>query len=164
MIAAALFAIGVVVHNADHVRRGADAVEPDVFWLGTAAIGMEVALVGLLCQRHRIAPLAAAVAGFGLATGYVLVHFLPERQWLSDPLIATSGIDRWSIFAASFEVAVALVLGLVGLRALRRLGGLRSAARPSPQQKSPREALLHPITLAFALTQAVTLAVSFAQA
>ena len=161
--AATLFAIGVVVHNADHVRRGAEAVEPDVFWLGTAAVGMEVAIVGLICQRHRTAPLAAAVAGLGLAAGYLFVHFLPERTWLSDPLVAQSDIDRWSVIAASIEVVAALALGLVGLIALRRLGGLRSAARPNPQQRSLRDALLHPVTLTFALTQIGTLAASFAQ-
>ena len=155
------FAIAVALHNADHVRRGADAVDPDVFWLGTAAIAVEVALVVIICQRHRFAPLCAAVAGLTLASGYVFVHFLPERPWLSDPLVGVSGIDAWSIVAASIEAAAALVLGLTGLADLRRLG---SAASPTAEQRTVRDALLHPVALAFALTQVGTLAVSFAQA
>lgn len=151
------------MHNGDHLRRGADAVDVDVFAIGTAAIALEVALVVLVCQRHRVAALAAAVAGFGLAVGYVVVHFLPERSWLSDPLLGEAGVDGWSLLAASIEVVAAVALGVVGVHALGRLGGLASAARPHPTERTLRGALLHPLALAFTVSQVVTIAISFAQ-
>ena len=158
-----LFAAAVIVHNADHVRRGADAADADVFLIGTAAIALEVALVVLICQRHRVAPLASAVAGFSLAAGYVFVHFLPRRPWLSDNLVSGSETDAWSIAAASIEVVAAVILAIAGLGALSRLGGLGSGVRPNEHQRTFREALLHPLALAFAASQAVTLAISFSQ-
>ena len=163
VVAGALFAAAVVLHNGDHVRRGADAVDADVFWLGTGAIAVEVALVVLICQRHRLAPLAAAVTGASLAAGYVFVHFLPERQWLSDPLVGREAVDSWSVFAASFETAAAVALAVAGVAAVARLGGLDAAGRSRSQQRGLREGVLHPVALAFAITQAVTVALSFSQ-
>lgn len=157
------FAAAVIAHNADHVRRGVDAVDPDVFLIGTAAITLEVALVVLICQRHRVAALASTVVGFSLAAGYVFVHFLPERPWLSDNLVTAKGIGAWSIAAASIEVVAALTLAIAGLGALSRLGGVGSAVRPYLHQRTLREALLHPLALTFAASQAVTLAISLSQ-
>ena len=161
--AAAFFAAAVVLHNGDHVRRGADSVSTDVFWLGTAGIVLEVVLVLVICQRHRIAPLAAAVAGTNLAAGYVLVHFLPERSWLSDSFTGGADVSPLSWIAALVEVAAAVTLAVTGLVVLSRRGGLASAARPYPGQRTLRQAALHPLALGFALTQVVTVAVSFAQ-
>lgn len=159
-VAGLFFALAVAFHNADHVRRGADAVQGDVFWLGAAAVAVEVALVVLICQRHRLAPLGAAVAGLLLAVGYVFVHFLPERSWLSDPLLTARGIDDWSIAAAAVEAIAALVLGLTGLAALRQFG---SVATVHPRQRTLRAGLAHPVALVFLLTQVVTLTLAFAQ-
>lgn len=47
VLAAAFFTLAVLIHNADHVRRGADSASLAVFWVGTAAIGLEVAIVVL---------------------------------------------------------------------------------------------------------------------
>jgi hypothetical protein len=163
LLAAAFFAVAVVLHNADHLRRGADAVSREVFWLGTAGIVLEVGIVALVCQRHRIAPLAAAVTGFGLATGYVVVHFLPWSSSWSDSFTSGSDVSPLSWAAASLEVVAALTLASVGLVVLSRRGGLASAARPYPGQRSVREALIHPLAFLFALSQAVTLVVSFVQ-
>ncbi|HVF33480.1 MAG TPA: hypothetical protein VM933_10645 [Acidimicrobiales bacterium] len=160
--AGVFFAVAVVLHNADHVRRGADVVASDVFWLGSAAIVLEVALVALICQRHPVAPLSAALAGLTLAAGYVLVHFLPERPWLSDPLLSTRGVDPWSVLVASIEIVAALVLGLAGLVALHRLGGPGSTVG-APQPPTRQRTVLHPVALGFALIQVATLAASFAQ-
>lgn len=163
LVVGALFVLAVVIHNGDHVRRGADSLDAGVFWLGTAAIALEVGLVVLVYQRHRLAPLAAAVAGLTLAAGYVLVHFLPEWGPFSDPLLGEDGIDGWSITAATIEVVAALALGAAGLVALRRSGGLASAARPRPEQRTARQGLLHPVVFVFALSQIPVLIVSFAQ-
>ena len=124
---------------------------------------IEVAVVVLICQRHRLAPLAAAVTGFSLATGYVVVHFLPARSWASDSF--TSGVDvsplSWT--AASLEVAAAVALGAAGLLVLRRRGGLASAARPVAGQLPLAAGILHPVALAMLAGNVILLVVSVAQ-
>src|SRR5205814_1150476 len=57
LAAATLFTVAVLVHGADHLRRGVDTVGRDVFWAGTAGMVLEVAVVVLITQRHRLAPL-----------------------------------------------------------------------------------------------------------
>ena len=99
--ATALFVLAVIIHNSDHLRRGADKLTPDVFWLGTVGILVEVALVVLILQRHRLAPLAAVVVGVSLAAGYVEVHFLPGHGFLSDSFTTAAQVSALSWFAAS---------------------------------------------------------------
>jgi hypothetical protein len=163
--AAYLFTAAVIVHNSDHVRRGADAISRDVFWAGTAGVVVEVGIVVLVCMRHRLAPLAAIAVGWSLAPAYVLVHFLPERGWLSDSF--TSGVDvsPMSWFAASFEVLVALLLGVAGWWVLRQRGGLASASAAAlhDEQRPVRDGLLHPAAMTMLLANAAIVAISFAQ-
>ena len=145
--ASAFFTAAVLFHNADHVRRGADSLTTDVFVAGTAAIVLEVVIVVLCCQRHRVAALVAAVAGIQLAIGYVLVHFLPDRSWLSD----------------SLEVLAASALALAGVAVLLRRGGIGSAVAPYRGQRTVVDAVRHPLALAMALGNVAVLAISFAQ-
>lgn len=161
--AAAFFTIAVLLHNADHARRGADSVGRDVFWLGTAGIALEVGVVVLATQRHRLAALAATAIGFPLALGYVVVHFLPARSLFSDSFTSATNVSRLSWSAASLEVAAALTLGIAGLVVLRRRGGVASAAQVNPDQRSVQQAVTHPIALAMILGNAILLAISFAQ-
>ncbi|MEY2421096.1 MAG: hypothetical protein QOI95_1163 [Acidimicrobiaceae bacterium] len=163
LAAAALFTVAVLLHNSDHVRRGADAVNKDVFWAGTSSLFIEVAIVVLVCRRHRLAPLAATAGGFSLAAGYVLVHFLPARSWLSDSFTSASNVSPLSWMAASFEVIAAITLGVVGVVALRRHGGLASATRPVADQLSLRDGLTHPFALAMMIGNAAIFVISFAQ-
>src|SRR6478609_808477 len=106
--AATFFTVAVLLHNADHLRRGVGSVQASVFWAGTLAIAVEVAPVLLAFMRHRLAPVAAVAAGFGLAVGYLVVHFTPQRSWLSDS-IPDRGLGWMSWTAASLETAAALV-------------------------------------------------------
>jgi hypothetical protein len=161
--AAAVFALAVVLHNGDHVRRGTDAVDADVFWVGTAGIALEVAVVVLVCARHRLAPLAAAAAGVGLAAGYVVVHFLPERSWLSDSFTGGADVSPLSWTAASLEVVAALALAAAGAVVLDRRGGLASASAPRADEVTLAEGLRHPLALGFALSQVAVVAVSVGQ-
>jgi len=160
---AAFFTVAVVLHGADHLRRGADTLGRDVFWVGTAAIFPEVAVVVLACQRHRLAPLVAGVTGVSLAVGYVVVHFLPTRSWLSDALVGVSDVSPLSLAAASLEVVAASALGVIGILVLRRRGGLASAAVPHPRQRSLREAVTHPVALAMIFGSMVLLVISVVQ-
>ena len=65
--AVTFFAVAVLIHNSDHMRRGFDSVGRDVFIVGSSAIALEVGIVVLCYQRHRWAPLAAGVTGFSFA-------------------------------------------------------------------------------------------------
>jgi hypothetical protein len=163
LAAGTLFTIAVVVHNSDHLRRGIDSVERDVFWVGTAGILIEVGIVVLVCARHRVAPLAALAVGWSLAPAYLVVHFLPQRSWLSDSLPSGTDVAALTWFAASFEVVAALVLGLAGWGVLRQRGGLASAARPHEGERPLRDGLLHPVALVMLLVNVVIVAGSFAQ-
>jgi hypothetical protein len=159
--AAALFTVAVIIHNSDHLRRGVDKLTADVFWVGTAGILLEVGLVVLICQRHRLAPLAAAVGGLSLAGGYVEVHFLPAHRWLSDSFTSATQVSPLSWTAASLEVFAALALAVVGLRVLGRRGGLESASRPYPAQRQVIAGALHPLAAVLILSHLITLVVSF---
>ena len=156
-----LFTAAVLFHNGDHVRRGADAVAGDVFWAGSLSIFLEVAIVVLVIQRHRVAPLFAAATGFSLAAGYVLVHLLPARSWLSDPLFS-GGAELVSQLAASVEIAAALALGAAGAIALRQHGGLASAASRGAPPAPWSKVLTHPAVLAMALGNTVIFVLSLA--
>ena len=156
-LAAVFFALAVLFHNSDHLRRGAGDLPGDVFIAGTLAMVLEVGVVALVFARHRAAPLAAMAVGLSLAAGYLVVHFTPGRGWLSDSLLSTS--MPVSILAAGLETASALALGLVGAQIVRQRG-LAAMGGPS---RLDREGLRHPIVLAMALGNAVILAASVAQ-
>lgn len=155
------FSVAVLAHNSDHARRGGDSVSLDLFVVGSLAILIEVAIVVLVLQRHRVAPLAASVTGFSLAAGYVLAHVLPPRGWVSDALFS-GGASPLSQSAAILEIAAALTLGIVGTVVLRRRGGLVSAARDHAAARPLAAALVEPATVAMALGNAVILVVSVA--
>ena len=156
-VAAALFAVAVLLHNSDHVRRGAGDLHGDVFVAGTLAMVLEVGVVALVFARHRAAPLAAMAVGLSLAAGYVFVHFTPDRGWLSDSLLSTSMVV--SIVAAGLESVTALYLGVVGARIVQRRG---LAAMSGPGNVDPR-GLRHPTVVAMAIGNAALLAASLVQ-
>jgi hypothetical protein len=119
--AAIVFAVAVLVHNGDHLRRGGDSVSTEVFWAGSSAMILEVGVVAMVLMRHRLAAAAAVTVGFALALGYISVHFTPQRSFFNDSLIS-GGASPISIAAASFEAAGALALGVTGWLALRASG------------------------------------------
>jgi hypothetical protein len=159
--AATLFTIAVLIHSADHLRRGTDAIDRDVFWLGTAGVALEIAVVVLACQRHRVAPLFAGVVGSTLAAGYLAVHFLPARSLFSDSFTSASNVSPLSWFAASLEVIAAVTLAAVGFAVLRERGGLVSAAEPYAGQRPLREGVMHPLALVMIAGMVLTLVISF---
>jgi hypothetical protein len=151
--AATLFALAVILHNADHLRRGVNDSPRDVLIVGMAAILVEVALVVVVFQRHRIAPLATAVGGATLAAGYAEVHFLPTHRLLSDSLLGgdASALSR---AAASFEVVAALALATAGLIALAANGAMVSATKSSSPERLA-DALRLPVPAFLVATQVV---------
>jgi hypothetical protein len=115
------FLAGLVVHNADHARRGLGATPEAVIWAGTAVAVLAAVSLTLVATRHPLAPFAAAATGLGTAIGVSASHLLPAWGALSDPLPG-GNVDRFTWLAVLAEVAGALALGLAGLAVVRRQG------------------------------------------
>jgi hypothetical protein len=160
--AAGVFTAAVLLHGSDHLRRGIDSIHRDVFWLGTSGVLIEVGVVLVICARHRLAPLVAALVGGLLASGYVVVHFLPARSFFSDSFLGHHHTSPLSWIAASLEVATAGALAITGLVVLVQRGGCATLHDENPGRRSWRDSFAHPIVVAMIAGNAVILAVSFA--
>ena len=103
-----VFAVALLVHGADHARRGVGELPPTVFWLGNAqTVGALVALF-LVFTGHRWGPVAAIAIGFASAVGFAVVHLLPDWGPLSDAFPGApqfADVTAFSWFAALFEIA-----------------------------------------------------------
>ena len=129
LLAGYLFALGSAVHVVDHLRRGQESITDQLYWTGNLALVVQVAVITLILTRHRLAPLAAAAAGFPLALGFFAAHWLPEWSALSDPVWEIGG--WFSYLASTLEIVGALAIGLAGA-AVVRARGLASFAGPTP--------------------------------
>jgi len=120
--AAILYAAGLVLHTADHFRRGLDVVTPAVLWAGNLSTGIGVVTVALVLTRHRLGPTVAALTGLPIAVGVASVHLLPHWSALSDPFVGEHGTGvsalSWSVVLV--EIAGALALGAAGLLQISR--------------------------------------------
>lgn len=128
MAAGTLFAVGSAIHIVDHLRRGQTSVTAELNGAGTLALVVQVAVVTLILTRHRLAPLAAAAAGFPLALGFLSAHWLPHWSELSDPVWQIDSLPALSVVASVLEIAGALAIGFAGL-AIVRAEGLASFGR-----------------------------------
>src|SRR4051812_24597179 len=117
--AAVFFLIGFVVHNADHIRRGASSVTPELFAAGNLAAVVSVTAIVLVLRGHRLAAQVAVAAGFPLAIGFTAAHMLPTWSVLSDSFI-DGHVSVFSWVASLMEILGALALGFAGLAVLRR--------------------------------------------
>lgn len=116
-LASLAYLIVTVLHDLDHVRQGRPlALEVKV--VGVVAIVTSVACLVLSLRGHRLAPLAAAVVGFGATLGLVVVHLLPRWSPISDPY-PEAGVDVVAYGMLYALMAAGAYLGLVGFRALR---------------------------------------------
>ena len=111
--AAAVFVAGFVLHNADHARRGIDAVTDHVVWAGTAVAIVAAVVITLVATDHPQAPLAAAAGGLGIGVGVSATHLLPDWGVLSDPLLDLSATSWVAVLA---EIGGALLLGITATR------------------------------------------------
>lgn len=125
-LGALLYAAGLVLHTADHYRRGVDTVTAQVQWLGTLGLVLGVAAIVLVLLRHPRAPLAAAVVGLSKAAGVSAVHLLPRWSAFSDAFPGNA-VDPVTWAAVFIEIAGALAMGLAGLALLRQ----RDLAHPA---------------------------------
>ena len=119
--AAIIYAAGLLLHTADHLRRGLDTVTPWVLWAGNVSTGIGIIGVALVLTRHRLAPVVAAVTGLPIAIGVAAVHLLPHWSELSDPFPGAHGTGvtalSWSVVLV--EIVGALALGVAGAIELR---------------------------------------------
>lgn len=121
--AGVVFAIALVVHGADHFRRGMDVLTGTVFWAGNAQIALSVVTLVLIFGHHRLAPAFAAVLGFASAIGFSLAHLLPHWSSFSDSFTGAHPaphVTGFSWFAAAFEIASGLYLGIAAVVTMRR--------------------------------------------
>ena len=125
--AAVLFAVGFVVHDADHARRGLDAITDHVVWGGTVVAMVAAVVLTLVATRHPLAPFAAAAGGLAIALGVSATHLLPDWGPLSDSL-PSGTVDGLTWVAVLAEVTGAAALGATGLRIVRRQGYLLEPA------------------------------------
>jgi hypothetical protein len=161
--AATLFAVAVIVHNADHLRRGVEHLHTDVFASGMFGIVLEVAIVILVMQRHRLAPMICLFGGLALAAGYLEVHIAPAHGLLSDSFTSDPHTSPLSWAAASGEIIAAILLSVVGGAVFARRGGPISAARPYAGQRSLSYAAATPVALLLIITQLAAAGLSIAQ-
>lgn len=116
-----VFVAAFVLHNADHARRGVDAVTDEVLWGGTLVGLVAAVTLTLVFTNHRAAAFAATVAGLSIGIGVSATHLLPSWGALSDSL-PSGRVDAFTWVAVLAEVLAAFGLGLAGLSVLRRLG------------------------------------------
>ena len=117
--AALVFAAGFLLHNADHFRRGTDAVTSEVLWTGTVSGIAAVVAIILVLTGNRWGPLAATVIGFSMAIGVSAVHLAPHWSAFSDSL-PDEGLGVFTWVAVLAEIIGAALFGAAGLNALRR--------------------------------------------
>ncbi len=121
---ALLYAAGLALHLADHLRRGTDVLTPQVQAAGYLSTAVGLVVIALVLSRHRLAPLMAAVTGISIAFGVAAVHLLPHWSAFSDafPGARNTGVTALSWTVVLVEIAGALALGLAGVFELRRRG------------------------------------------
>jgi hypothetical protein len=132
VIAGWLFAAGSAIHMLDHLRRGQGSITETLYRAGTLSTILQAVTVTLIVVRHRVAPLAAVVAGFSLAAGFLAAHWLPEWSSLSDPVWEIDSLRWFSVVASTAEILGALAIAVAGLRVLRE-DGLASVAGDADQ-------------------------------
>jgi hypothetical protein len=126
--AALFYATGLALHTADHLRRGVDAVTPQVLWLGNISTLLGVTTVVLVLLGHRLGPPFAAFTGLQVAIGVAAVHLLPEWSAFSDafPGARGTGVTALSWTVVLIEIAGAFAMGVIGLSIVRN--GRRAGA------------------------------------
>jgi hypothetical protein len=120
--ATAVYAAGLVLHTADHLRRGLSVITPEVLWMGNITTLAGLVTIALVYMRHRWGPLAAASLGLPVAVGVAAVHLLPKWGEFSDAFIGAhnSGVTAFSWFVVLLEMAGAAAMGAAGIAIVRR--------------------------------------------
>jgi hypothetical protein len=133
-VAAVAFAVGSALHVIDHLRRGQGSITETLYVLGNAALVLQDATIVLVLTRHRVAPVVATGAGFGLAVGFAAAHWLPHWSAMSDPVWEIDSLTWFSYVASGLEVVGALAVGAAGIAVVKARGLETFAADPRRSQ------------------------------
>jgi hypothetical protein len=118
----ALFALGLAVHGADHMRRGMSAAPPSIMVGGFVQIALVVVTLVLVWQGSRRAPAMAVLTAAVSIVGFTYAHLLPDwwpafsDSFVTGPRIGVTWFSWASVVA---ELGTALVFVVAGVRALR---------------------------------------------
>jgi hypothetical protein len=119
-IASAIFVIAIVLHGADHIRQGTGSLTREVFWGGAVIAVLGFGTLAMTALHHPRAPLYVAIVGLYTAVGVTASHVLPHWSAFSDSYTNQVNADVISWAAVLFEIGAAFVLGMLGVRELRR--------------------------------------------
>src|SRR5436305_9703770 len=124
---ALLYALGLALHIADHVRRGLDVLTPEVQWAGNVSTVVGLTTVVLVLLGHRYGPMLAALTGVPVGVGVAAVHLLPHWGALSDafPGASNTGVTAMSWTVVLIEIGGALPMGVIALALVRDRGWRR---------------------------------------
>lgn len=120
--ATAFFVVALLLHGADHLRRGMGVVQPAVMVGGTVQLILAAVTVALVVARNRWAPHAAVAIGFVSAAGFTAAHLLPTWGFFSDSFLGAppgARVTTFSWVTAIVEIAADLIFGAVGVLVLR---------------------------------------------
>ncbi|GCA96857.1 hypothetical protein NCCNTM_04920 [Mycolicibacterium sp. NCC-Tsukiji] len=123
-------AVALLLHGADHMRRGMNVIPPAVMVGGTLQLILAAVTIVLVFRRNRWAPLAAVGIGYAGAVGFTAAHLLPKWGFFSDSFINAPPWARVTAFSwvtAILEIAANLIFGTIGLVTLKARTAASSA-------------------------------------
>ena len=126
---AGLYALGTVLHTADHVRRGSDVLTAASRALGGGLTILAIVAIVVILARRHYAPAAALGIGATHAFWIIAGHLAPRWNSFSDTFpgaAATNGVTGFSWVTAVLELAGAVAVAVIGARLLRRQRALRT--------------------------------------
>lgn len=130
--AAVLFGVALLLHGADHLRRGMAVTPPAVMVAGMIQVVLAAVTVTLVFAVSRWAPHAAIAVGFASAAGFTAAHLLPAWGPFSDSFIHAAPEARITTFSwvtAVLEIAADIAFGVVGIAVLQARNTTRRAER-----------------------------------
>lgn len=125
--AAWIFIGSLLLHNADHARRGLSVTGEGVIWGGTILLVLSAAMLTLVFTGHPLAPMAATAIGGAAAIGVSASHLLPDWGPLSEEL-AAADVDAFTWVAVASEIGAGALLAAVGFGIVRANGFATRAA------------------------------------
>ena len=131
--ATVVFLAALLLHGADHMRRGMHAFSTPVTVAGSVHLVLALLTALLVFMRSWWAPVAAIIVGFASTIGFIMVHLLPDCFGpFSDSFIhapPASRVTGFSWFAAIFEIVADIAVGIAGLRVLQSRHGATSGQK-----------------------------------
>jgi hypothetical protein len=121
------FVAANLLHTADHQRQGTGGLSTEILLGGSAITIAAVASLVLALRRDERAPIFGAVLGLSAAVGIAASHIAPHWSAFSDSY-PEIGADAISWIAVLLEIAGALLLAAVAVRALRRVSSAAPGA------------------------------------